>query len=72
MEVYLHAFLTLALNKGEWSASHPACFHLQGNRHQHPLDRRQVGPQNQSGYGDKEKRAMHMAGIELGIQPIAH
>jgi hypothetical protein len=26
MEVYLHTFLTLALDGGEWSASHPCHF----------------------------------------------
>jgi hypothetical protein len=26
LEVQLHAFLTLALHGGEWSALHPSCF----------------------------------------------
>jgi hypothetical protein len=26
VEVQLHAFLTLTLDGGEWSASHPGCF----------------------------------------------
>jgi len=39
VEIQLHAFLTLALDGGEWSASHS-----QGKSPQYPLERRMGGP----------------------------
>jgi hypothetical protein len=45
-------FLTLALDRSKWSASHPAALAL-GNRSRYPLDRRLGRPQSQSGHWSK-------------------
>jgi hypothetical protein len=45
VEVYLRAFLTSALDGGEWSASRPGRFTPQGKSPRYPLDRRLGGPQ---------------------------
>lgn len=44
VEVYFCAFLTLALDGGEWSASDPRPLYLQGKSSPIPLDRRLGGP----------------------------
>jgi hypothetical protein len=53
----LHAFLTSALNVGEWSPSAPLCMSLY-----YPLDKRLVRLENRSGRcGDK---SLALSGIE--------
>jgi hypothetical protein len=42
MEVELHAFLTTALDEGEWSASRPGCFTFDKKEPRYPLGRRQI------------------------------
>jgi hypothetical protein len=49
VEVQLHAFLTLALDEGEWSSSQAGCFNSRGNCPRYPLDRRLGGSQSRSG-----------------------
>jgi hypothetical protein len=57
--------LTLALDGGEWSASHPG-------RLCYPLDRRLGGPQSWSGCGGEEKNTQPLPGLEPPIiQPVA-
>jgi hypothetical protein len=51
VEVQLYAFLTSALDGGEWSASRPGRFTPQGKSPSYPLDRRLGGPQGRSGRG---------------------
>jgi hypothetical protein len=55
VEVYRHAFLTPALEGGEWSASRPGRFASRRKSPRYLLDRRLVGPQNRSGRGGDEK-----------------
>jgi len=45
------AFLTLALDRGEWSASHLARFTPRKRVSRYPLDGRLGGPQSRSGHG---------------------
>jgi hypothetical protein len=45
VEVWLHVFLNLELDAGEWPAS----------RHRYPLDRSLGGDHSQSGHGSEEK-----------------
>jgi hypothetical protein len=59
VEVQLHAFLTSALDGGEWSVSRP-----QGKSPWYPLDRRLGGPQGRSGRGGEEKNSQLPPGIE--------
>jgi len=49
VEVKHHAFLTLAPEGGDWSASCPSHF-VPRERPWYPLDRRLGGPQSQSGH----------------------
>jgi hypothetical protein len=46
--VQLHAFLTLALDGGEWSASFPCLFIRRDKNPWYPRDRRIGGPQSRS------------------------
>ena len=41
-DIYLHPFLTSALDEGEWSMSHPECF-TDGKKSWYPLNRRKAG-----------------------------
>jgi hypothetical protein len=59
-----HAFLTSALDGGEWSASRPGRFTPQGKSPRYPLDRRLGESQSRSGYGDEEKNPQLPPGIE--------
>jgi hypothetical protein len=63
VEVRLHAFLTLALVGGEWSASHPGRF-IPWKEPRYTLDRRLGGPQSRSGRGGKEKNSQVLQGLE--------
>jgi hypothetical protein len=65
VEVYLHAFLTAALDGGEWSASCPAVLLVQpGKNYRYPLDRRLGEPQSWSGHGGEKERSLPLPGIE--------
>jgi hypothetical protein len=64
MEVYLHAFLTSALDGGQWSASRPSRFTPREGAPRYPLDRRLGGPQSRSGHGGEEKNSQSPPGIE--------
>jgi len=57
VEIWLHTFLTLALDGGEWSASCPGCFLAKSP--QYPLDRRLGEAHSQSGCGGKENKSLH-------------
>jgi hypothetical protein len=66
-------FLTLALDKGEWSATRPCCFTPQGKSPGYPLDRWLGGPQSQSGRCGDEKN-LALPGIKPGpssLQSVA-
>jgi hypothetical protein len=64
VEVQLHAFLTSALDGGEWSASRPGRFTPQGMNPWYLLDRMLGGPQSRSGCGGEEKNSQTPPGIE--------
>jgi hypothetical protein len=69
VEVYLHAFLTSALDLGEWSASRP---YPQGKSPCYPLDKRLDGLQRRSGRGGNETNSQPLQGLEPPIiQPVA-
>jgi hypothetical protein len=71
VQVQFHAFLTSALNGGEWSASQPAAL-SQGESPWYPLDRRLGRPQGPSGRGSEEKNSWPLPGLEPPIiLPIA-
>jgi hypothetical protein len=71
MEAQLHAFLTSALDVGEWSDTPPGRF-TQRKSPWHPLDRRLGGPQNWTGGGGEEKNSQPLPGLEPPIiQPVA-
>jgi hypothetical protein len=53
--VKLYVFLTLALERGEWSPSFSDCL-IMGRNLWYPLDRMQDGPQSYSGCGFEKKR----------------
>jgi hypothetical protein len=75
VEVQLHAFLTSALDGGEWSASFPAHFTPpppQGKNPLYPFDRRPSAPQSQSGRSGKEKKSHHCPCQELNHSHSAH
>jgi hypothetical protein len=55
----IHAFLTSALDGGEWSASHPSCFIPLGKSPQYQLERRLGVPQGQFGCSGKGKKSHH-------------
>jgi hypothetical protein len=62
VEVQLHAFLTSALDGGEWSASRPGHFTPKERAFpRYPLD---SGPQNRSGSGGEEKNSLTVPIIE--------
>jgi len=54
MEVQLHAFLTSALDRSDWSTSHPGRFTL-GGRTPVSFGLKANGPQSRSGRGGEEK-----------------
>jgi hypothetical protein len=64
--IKLHTFLTLALDWGEWSVSHPGCFYPQQKTLQYPLDRRLSGSQGWSGGNNKEKNPCPCQKSSLG------
>jgi hypothetical protein len=66
-EVQLHAFLTSALEGGEWSASRPSSLTPRERDRQYPLDRRLGGPQSRSGHGGEEKNPHAVPGLEPPI-----
>jgi len=49
--------LTSALDRGEWSASHPSYFTPGERAPWYPLDRKLGGPQSRSGRGGEEKNS---------------
>jgi hypothetical protein len=63
VSVYLHAFLTLALGGGEWSASRPGRF-TSGERAPDTHWRRLDGPQSLSGRSGEEKNSLHCSSRE--------
>jgi len=63
VKVQFHAFLTLALDGGKWSASCPSILPY-GKEPQYTLDRRVGGAQHQSGCRHKEKISLPLTGIE--------
>jgi hypothetical protein len=50
-----YSFVTSALDRGEWSASHPSLTLPRGKDHRYPLYRRLGGPQSRSGHRLEEK-----------------
>jgi hypothetical protein len=54
VEIYLHSFLTLALDQGEWSTSHLDGFTFYRKCPQNPCEWRLGGPT--AGVGTSEKR----------------
>jgi hypothetical protein len=72
VEVYLHAFLNLALDEGEWSASRPFRFTPGERAQRYPLDRRLGGLQSRSGRcGEDEKVPfLPLSGFELRSSTI--
>jgi len=67
VDVYIHAFLTSALDGGEWSASRPSGFTPQGSSPCYPVDRRLGGLQSQSGRGDEEKNSQLLPKLKHSI-----
>jgi hypothetical protein len=65
VEVLLHSCVTLALDGGQQSASHPWLLYTEGKNPQYQMYRRMVEPQNQSGLFGDEKNIPPMPGIEL-------
>jgi hypothetical protein len=64
VKIYLHVFLTSALDGGEWSASRPGRFTPGGKSLRYPLERRLDGPQSWSErYGD-ERNLLTLPGIK--------
>jgi len=56
VEVQLHTFLTIALDRGEWSALCPSYFNP---RERTLITHRRVSePQNRAGYGGKERKSL--------------
>jgi hypothetical protein len=69
VEVYLHAFLTSALDGGEWSASRPGCF-TPGRTPD--IHWRRGGHRSRFGRGGEEKNSQPLPGLEPPIiQPVA-
>jgi hypothetical protein len=65
VDVQLHAFLTSALDGGEWSASRPAALPPPpGKSPWYPLDRRLGRSQSSSGRGGEEKNSQPLPGVE--------
>jgi hypothetical protein len=70
--VWLHAFLTSALDGGELLVSRPGCFTPWGKSLCFSLDRRLAGSQSRSGRGGEEKNSQPLPGLEPQIiQPLA-
>jgi hypothetical protein len=67
VEIQLQAFLTSALDWGEWSALHAGRFYLQGKSPCYALDRRLGDPQSRSGHGGEEKNSQPLPGLEPPI-----
>jgi hypothetical protein len=67
-----YSFLTSALDKGEWSASHPGHALSLGKDPQYSLDWRLGGPQSRSGHRGHRKNPMSLLGIEpwLSSSPV--
>jgi hypothetical protein len=66
-----HAFLTSALDGGEWSASRPGRF-THWERAPNLLERRLGGRQSRSGCGSEEKNSQPLPRLEPPIiQPVA-
>jgi hypothetical protein len=55
VDVYIHIFLTSALDGGEWSVSRPVRFTPWGMSARYPENRRLGGPQSRSGQREEEK-----------------
>jgi hypothetical protein len=69
MEVKLHSFLILALDRGEWSASHSGIY-LEGKGPKYPLKAAKWAP-GQSGYFREEKNILSLLGFESWIvEPV--
>jgi hypothetical protein len=69
-EVYLHAFLSSALDGGEWSALRPGRFTPREMAPCFPLNRRVGGPQSRSGRGGVKKNSQPLPGLETPIIQI--
>jgi hypothetical protein len=68
MEVYIHEFLTSALDGSEWSASRPGRFPPRENP-RYLLDRGLGGPQSQSGHGGEGKNSQPLPGLKPPNHP---
>jgi hypothetical protein len=68
-EVYLHSFLTLVLDRPEWSTSCPGNFIKAFI--QYPLNRTLVRLKSQYGHFEEKQNVLHLLGFEPQIvQPI--
>jgi len=65
MEVQFHAFLTLALDKGEWSASSPSRF----TPRERAPGTHWIGGWVRSGHGGEEKNSQLLPGLEPPNHP---
>jgi hypothetical protein len=66
LEVYLHSFLTSALDGGEWSVSLNGHFFPLGKSPRYPLDRRLGGHQSRSGRGSNY-RPLHWLSYPVSL-----
>lgn len=57
MQIKFHSFLTIALDRSDWSPSWRSCFTSQGKSPKHPMG----GPHSQSGGFGKEKRSLALS-----------
>jgi len=57
VDVDIHAFLTSALDGGEWLASHPHCFTSKERAPPYPVNRRLGVPQSPSEHSEEEALA---------------
>jgi len=72
VEIQLHAFLTLVLDGGDWSASRLRPLYPQGKSPWYPLDRRLGGTRSRSGRGGEETNSQPLPGPESPIiEPVA-
>jgi hypothetical protein len=70
VQVWIHSFLTLVLDGGEWLTSRPGRFTL-GEERRHPLNTRLAGPRSGPDVFGVEKNVLHLPGFEpRTIQPI--
>jgi hypothetical protein len=65
VDVYLQAFLTLALDGGEWSASRPGRFTPRERAPGTHWIGGWVGPQSHSGHSGEEKNSQPLPQIEI-------